>query len=866
MSRNDSSTSFEVQVHRSQIADCRSTNKARSRMQTYAHVAHGRHVTRHRRSHRHRLAGAPVIVVLTVALFVVMAGPASADTSSASTATPQATASVGVPDNSSTTSTTATGGAVPAPTIKAPAGESTTTTTKPNHALVGHSGAGLNGAGSSFAAPAIETFASVVQSAPYSININYSSTSSGDGRYEFTNGTTDFAVSDIAYGLGAQDATPPTFPYIYVPVTAGGIAFMYNIPGLSKNLQLNSYDVCAILTGAITNWNDPHITSANPGVSLPNLAIRPVTESDPAGTNYVLEEWCIAEQPALWAAFANYISHQAGNNVPISATSPESEWPALPNGLSAASTAAVASDVVDNAGGIGPVQQQYAADVGFGKGNPAQGVTAVQNASGDFTLPTPVDVASALAYATQLPNGTHQLNFGGAGPHVYNPSTYSYLLTPTKGWSCAKGTTMSKFVNYALTLGQQKSPSFFYASLGLSLERYGINAVIQDVPCAVAVTSAEQSGYACGDLTPQEVAAGQTVPTCGVTNATAPLPPGSGVNGVGGAGGGAGSAAGGAGGAGGRRRRRRRRLGCQRSGSICLSLGFDTARVHRWRPSPRGGDRARPACRRLVHPAAAAEKAPTGASRSWIGRTEMNRRHLRGVVGLLSLAALVGCSTVAAGTVSSSAVGAATPANTLSGEGGSFLSPVVNRLLVDDKGHLEGLFGGYFTNDFNANSDFVGSAPNSFAADFAVTERPLTAAEASTAKADGRGFAYVPFAATPVALGTIVTNTSYTGQPTIPIQDFCPHIEMTVQDLAAVWGIDQREPGQFVGRPALHLFERAADRGSGDRPGGQRRRHHVQLRADGLPRQRSDRQGVLPGRSQQCLHRKERVDHRRHSE
>ena len=145
-----------------------------------------------------------------------------------------------------------------------------------------------------------------MQPAPYSLSINYSSTSSGDGRYEFTNGTTDFAVSDIAYGLGNTDTTPPSFPYIYVPITAGGIAFMYNIPGLTKTLQLTSYTTCAILTGGITNWNDRHIAAANPGVTLPNLPIRPVTESDPAGTNFVLEEWCIAEQPALWAAFANY--------------------------------------------------------------------------------------------------------------------------------------------------------------------------------------------------------------------------------------------------------------------------------------------------------------------------------------------------------------------------------------------------------------------------------------------------------------------------------------------------------------------------------------------------------------------------------
>jgi phosphate transport system substrate-binding protein len=433
-------------------------------------------------------------------------------------------------------------------------GTSTTTTppsTVPNKAI-SHAGAGLDGTGSSFAAPAIETFQQQVQAAPYNLNVNYSSTSSGDGRYEFTNGTTDFAVSDIAYGLGNVDTTPPSFPYIYVPITAGGIAFMYNIPGLSKTLQLNSYTTCAIMTGGIQNWDDPHIAQQNPGVSLPNLPIRPVTESDPAGTNYVLEEYCIQEQPAIWSAFANFENSQPGLNVVINATSPESEWPALQNGLDADSTAAVASSVSTNSGAIGGVQLQYAVDAGFDKGDPSRAVASEQNASGDYAQPSSVDVASALAYATQLPNGTHKLDFGGLGPHVYNPSTYSYLLTPTSGWSKSKGAVMSAFVNYALTIGQEKSPSIGYASLGLSLERYGVNAVTADVPGAVKTTAAEAAAYACGDLTPAEVAAGQTTPTCGVLNSNdqAPIPPGSGVNGVGGAGGG-GAGGAGAGGAGG---------------------------------------------------------------------------------------------------------------------------------------------------------------------------------------------------------------------------------------------------------------------------------------------------------------------------
>jgi hypothetical protein len=367
-----------------------------------------------------------------------------------------------------------------------------------------------------------------VGQAPYDISVSYTPSSSGQGRYEFTNGTVDYAVSDTGYVNSSVGTTPPTFAFEFLPITAAGVAFMYNVPGLTQPLQLTSYTACLLMTGQIKNWDDPALkqNGANGSVTLPNIPVLPITESDPAGTNYVLEEYCIDEQPAVWAKYAqNMAGTPPPSGVPISASIPGSNWEAPGNGYDEQSTSAVASNVVNNAGAIGAVQVNYANDSGFTGSNPAKGVAAVQNASGKFTLPTPVDVASALAYATQLSNGTHQLNFNGLGPNVYNPSTYSYLLTPTKGWSTAKGATMSQFVNYVLTLGQQAAPKFGYASLGLSLERYGIDQVIANVPGAVDPTATESQAYACGDLTPTEVQAGQTTPTCGVTNGAAPPPP-----------------------------------------------------------------------------------------------------------------------------------------------------------------------------------------------------------------------------------------------------------------------------------------------------------------------------------------------------
>ena len=498
---------------------------------------------------RRRVVGIALLSVLPVAATAPSAGAAATTTPSTGTGTTTTTttsteAGTTTTAGTGTTTTTSTGTGSTATSASAGTTTSAGTGTKAPSTGKGTSStssdtersgleranttpAPISGTGSSFASPAIETWVNAVHGSPYNLSLSWSPSNSGTGRYEFTNQTTDFAVSDIGY-VGNTDTTPPSFPFNFIPITAGGIAFMYNVPGLTKQLQLSSYSACGLLTGGITSWNNAAIAADNPGVSLPNIPVVPVTESDSAGTNFVLEEWCMDEQPQLWAAFAQAQNSQAGgptDGVAISATSPNSNWPGIKGGLDDQSTTAVASDVANNAGGIGAVQVKYAEEEsGFGGTDPTKNVALVKNASGDYTAPTPVGVASALAYATQLPNGTHQLNFNGAGPHVYNPSTYSYLLTPTTGWAASKGDTMSQFVNYVLTLGQQTAPSFGYASLGLSLEQYGVNAVQKNVPGAVPPTAAESQAYSCGDLTPTEVQAGQTTPTCGIVNATAPPP------------------------------------------------------------------------------------------------------------------------------------------------------------------------------------------------------------------------------------------------------------------------------------------------------------------------------------------------------
>jgi ABC-type phosphate transport system substrate-binding protein len=135
----------------------------------------------------------------------------------------------------------------------------------------------------------------------------------------------------------------------------------------------------------------------------------------------------------------------------------------------------------------------------------------------------------------------------------------------------------------------------------------------------------------------------------------------------------------------------------------------------------------------------------------------MNRRYTRHVVVALT-AALVAVS-IGLVTKGGSAHGDTT-GGTLVGEGGDAMTPVMLSLLNDDASQLTPDTASYTNVNLNqAIADFVGTAPGSFGADFAVSERKLTTAETAAATADGRSYAYVPFAASPVALMTLVPPT-----------------------------------------------------------------------------------------------------------
>ncbi len=57
---------------------------------------------------------------------------------------------------------------------------------------------------------------------------------------------------------------------LHLPIVAGGVAIIYNLPGNPK-LKLDGDTLADIYLGNITKWNDPKIAALNPGVDLAGL-------------------------------------------------------------------------------------------------------------------------------------------------------------------------------------------------------------------------------------------------------------------------------------------------------------------------------------------------------------------------------------------------------------------------------------------------------------------------------------------------------------------------------------------------------------------------------------------------------------------
>jgi len=369
-------------------------------------------------------------------------------------------------------------------------------------------GASILGGGSGFAALEMDQWRADTARSPFNLTVNYVSQGSTFGRQQFSGGSFDYGASDIPYQqveipdlasrrCAGKPQPPDNRCFVYVPVSAGGLAFMYNLVDNSgnriTNLKLTRQAACKIFTGAITKWNDPEIVATNPQFRSFDRNIKPIVRTDGAGESYVLSEFCIAVAPTVWQNFVNQQKAADPELTPeFLAGQPTSVWPQQAWGVSPVGVATAdgtAGYVADPTGGPNAITY-----VAAGYAQVRSFPTAwIQNAAGVFTQPDEDNVTVALGYATARGNGTFQLAFNGPDPRAYFPSTYSYVLAQTAGFDPSKGATLGRFLCYAVTEGQADAPQLRYARLSSVLVNIAINAIVQ-IPGAPSAASCPIAG------------------------------------------------------------------------------------------------------------------------------------------------------------------------------------------------------------------------------------------------------------------------------------------------------------------------------------------------------------------------------------
>jgi phosphate transport system substrate-binding protein len=296
----------------------------------------------------------------------------------------------------------------------------------------------ITGAGSTFDYPAFTKWFEAYKKLDSGVEFNYQSIGSGGGIKNLTAQTVDFGASDAPMTDAALAAAPGKI--LHLPIVAGGVAIIYNLPG-SPKLKLDGDTLANIFLGNITKWNDPKITALNPGVDLPDTAIVPVHRADGSGTSFIFTDYLSSVNPA-WAD-----SVGKGSSV---------KWPAG-IGLAAKGSEGVAGQVKQQPGGIGYAELAYADQnkISFAD---------LKNSSGNFISPAPDSVSAALATA-KIPDDFRFSMVNAPGANAYPISGASWVLVYQKSKNAANGAKLVAFLKWAVTEGQKISPTLDYAPL-----------------------------------------------------------------------------------------------------------------------------------------------------------------------------------------------------------------------------------------------------------------------------------------------------------------------------------------------------------------------------------------------------------------
>jgi len=295
----------------------------------------------------------------------------------------------------------------------------------------------LQGTGATFPAPLYQRWFTEYNKMHPEVQINYQALGSGAGVKQFQEGLVNFGASDAA--MTDEEIAAVKAGVVLLPMTAGSVVLAYNLPGAPPELKLSREAYAGIFLGTITKWNDPKIASTNPGVTLPDMKITPVTRSDGSGTTFVFTQ----HLSAISDAWKNGPGMGKSVNFPV--------------GVGGKGNPGVTALIKQTPGAIGYVEYGYAKQT-------QMPMATLQNKSGAFVKVTSESQEAALA-SVELPADLRAWIPDPAAPAAYPIVTYTWLLL-YKTYPDAKiRDALKSVIRYGLGDGQKFSDELGYIAL-----------------------------------------------------------------------------------------------------------------------------------------------------------------------------------------------------------------------------------------------------------------------------------------------------------------------------------------------------------------------------------------------------------------
>lgn len=313
----------------------------------------------------------------------------------------------------------------------------------------------LTGAGATFPYPMYSKWFNEYGKLHQDIQINYQSIGSGGGIKQVTEGTVDFGASDGPMNDDQlkEFQAKRGCAVLHFPTVLGADVPTYNLPGVTADLKFAPEALAGIFLGKITKWNDPEISKANPGVKLPDHDLVVVHRSDGSGTTYV------------WVDYLAKISPEWKQKVGVGTSV---NWPV---GLGGKGNEGVSGQIKQTAYSVGYVELVYAIQNHLAYGQ-------VKNLSGNFIKADLASVTAAAAGAAKnMPDDFRVSITNAPGKAAYPISSFTWLLIPQKIADPAKRKTITDFLKWMMTDGQNMTEALTYARLPKEVQAKELKAI-----------------------------------------------------------------------------------------------------------------------------------------------------------------------------------------------------------------------------------------------------------------------------------------------------------------------------------------------------------------------------------------------------